>query len=89
MPKAAIEITVDETTDVYRVQSYLLKMTGIKKIGIVTMQSIRVYYDDLKIQAKKIVKAVGNVDNKRHRKRKNNVVSVKEAQDEKSILIAE
>lgn len=72
-----IEITVDNSTDINEVRTYLLRINGVKKVGVVTMNSVRVTYDENRIQPKKLVKALGHLNNERKRKRKTNVIMIK------------
>jgi hypothetical protein len=77
--KTGIEITVKEDTDTLKVQAYLLTIPGIKKAYIVSFRTIRVYYDDTKIAAKLILKAVARSSAKRNsRNRNQNAASIRQ-----------
>lgn len=68
-----IEITVDSSTDVFKVQQRLANCPGVKP-HIVTMDSMRIYYQTGKTEEKEIraiIAACGM------NKRANNILSIK------------
>lgn len=81
-----MEIVVDQHTDVFEVEKYLLKHPGVKKVGIVTMDSVRITYDADVIAAKILIKAIGRCSsNKNSRNRSNNVISIRKKDAETAI----
>jgi hypothetical protein len=71
-----IEIELIEGADAMKICDRLNTFTNIK-CSVITMKTIRVWFNENKIAAKKLLKIIAAITNQDHRKRKRNVVSVK------------
>lgn len=78
MAKQQLEVTVNSKTDVFQVKNFLQRCRGIKKVYIITCQSLHIYYDDRLILPKTIAKLIGTVGREKGHKRFNNITGLRE-----------
>ena len=81
MRKEVLEIEVKDSVDVVALAKYVSGFKSVKKCYVVTGQSIRIYYNEAGLSAKKLVKLIGAYSNKDHRSKKTNVRSLKQVTD--------
>ena len=78
MIRQSFEAMLSNDTDPWKVCSYLSKQPGIIKANVVTCDSIRVHFDESKLQEKIIIKMIGRCSNKKtSRNRTNNILHIK------------
>jgi hypothetical protein len=72
MSRKMIELTVDVSTDVFKVQELLQRCSGVKP-HITTIDSMRIYYQTDKIEEKEIFSIISACAKK---KGSNNILSI-------------
>lgn len=78
--KQHLEIELDQTVDVWKLQTMLNTFKEVK-CNVVTCNSIRVWFNDDKIADKKVMKLIQQFSNKDRRKRKANIIHIKEVNE--------
>lgn len=78
MNKISLELEVKPSVDVFGLSNFIASIKAVKKAYIVTGQRLRIYFDEDKLSAKKLMKIIAGYGKQQHGNRKRNVSSVRE-----------